>query len=86
MNRQQRRATTRKTHPSALPACYLLYCTQTDSYLSDADQEITTLRFTDEAFAAAIPTREEALELAKDVHTASGLRLVIQPRYLPFYH
>lgn len=55
-------------------------------YLIDADAETTTLRFGDEFFAAAMPTREDALELARDVRIASGLHLAIQPRYLPHYH
>lgn len=86
MNRKQRRTMARRTNREAVPICYLLYSPETRSYLNDVDPETTTLRFTDEAYAAAIPTREDALELAKDVLIASGLRLAIQPRYLPYYH
>lgn len=86
LNRKQRRSSTRKTHPEAIPACFLLYCPVAGMYLVDADAETTTLHFGEERFAAAIPTRDEALELAKDVRTASGLQLAIQPRFLPYYH
>lgn len=86
MNRKQRRASARKTHRQAIPACFLLYCPVAGMYLVDADAETTTLHFGDEASAAAMPTREDALELAKDVRIASGLHLAIQPRYLPHYH
>ncbi len=86
MNRKQRRATSRKTHREAIPACYLLYCPVAGMYLVDADAETTTLHFGEEASAAAMPTREDALELVKDVLIASGLQLAIQPRYLPYYH
>jgi hypothetical protein len=86
MNRKQRRAVAHNSHREAIPICYLLYCPTARMYLVDADAETTTLKFGEEERAAAMPTREDALELAKDVLTASGLRLAIQPRYLPFYH
>jgi len=86
MNRQQRRASAHHTLRKATPICYLLYCPVSGMYLVDADAETTTLKFGEEAWAAAMPTREDTLELAKDVLIASGLQLAIQPRYLPFYH
>lgn len=86
MNRKQRRTVARHPHREATPICYLLYCPVAGMYLVDADAETTTLKFGEEAWAAAMPTREDALELAKDVLIASGLQLAIQPRYLPFYH
>lgn len=86
MNRKQRRTAARRTHREAMPICYLLYCPVAGMYLVDADADTTTLKFGEEAWAAAMPTREDALELAKDVLVASGLLLAIQPRYLPYYH
>lgn len=86
MNRKQRRTMARRTNREAVPICYLLYSPETHSYLNDVDPETTTLRFTDEDFATAITNREDALEMVKYVRIASGLRLAIQPRYLPFYH
>lgn len=86
MNRKQRRTAARRTHREAVPACYLLYSKEAGMYLVDADAETTTLKFGEEAWAVAMPTREDARQLAEDVRTVSGLRLAIQPRYLPFYH
>ena len=86
MNRKQRRMEARRTNREAVPICYLLYCAASGMYLVVADADTTTLKFGEEPWAAAMPTREEALELAKEVLIASGLQLAIQPRYLPFYH
>lgn len=87
MNRKQRRTAARRTNREAVPICYLLYIPGMDGmYLAGADAEKTTLKFGEEAEAAAMPTREDARQLAEDVRMVSGLKLAIQPRYLPYYH
>jgi hypothetical protein len=86
MNRLQRRKTAHRTTREAIPICYLLYCPVAKMYLVDADAETTTLKLGEERWAAAIPIREEAIELAKQLVIASGLRFAIQPRYQPYYH
>lgn len=87
MNRKQRCTAARRTQREAAPCFYLLYIPGMDGmYLVDADAEKTALKFGEEAQAAAMPTREDAMQLAEDVRTVSGLKLAIQPRYLPYYH